>query len=138
MDQIPSVDFTISDFNELLELNKALMEIRYHADNVRRDVRGSGFLSSIHVRIISEIIASLERSGKEREAAGWRDWMRLENRSLELEKIMAHIRGSPDPDTTKLRLREVVVNQLRPFKFSEDDVERIIEELSQSDWRKAE
>lgn len=124
--------FTVDDYYELLALNRALMETRYHADNVKNDTRGSALLSRVHVRVVNEIIASLERDGKEREAEGWRDWMRLETRSIELPEIMAYLRDAWPRLTTESQRREVVVNHLRPFTFSEDDVRSIIEELNQS------
>lgn len=47
----------VDDYQELLALNRALMEVRYLARDVDNATRGSSFLSNLHERVIDEIKA---------------------------------------------------------------------------------
>lgn len=115
---------SISDRDELLALNKALMEVRYLAGMVDGAIRGSAFLSAVHDRVVDELENTARESGNIREAEQWEDWRRLDGRVLELPKIVEYLSHHWSGLSLDAR-REALFNQLRPFKFSDEDVQRI-------------
>lgn len=120
---------TVDDYDELLALNRALMEVRYHADHVRADTRGSAHLTRVHVRVIDEIIIGLDNGGRAREADGWRNWRKFENREIERPEILRYLREVWSQLSSDEQRREVARNQMSPFEFSHEDVQRILAEV---------
>ena len=120
---------TVNDHNELLALNKALMYVRYLSNDMDPATRGSALLSELHARVIEEIIASARTSGRYGEVTGWEEWRALAGRKVELPMIVEHLSRDWARLASPELKRDVVRNQLRPFNFSEDDVERLVQEL---------
>lgn len=119
----------VDDYRELLALNRALMEVRYLAREVDDATRGSSFLSALHERVVEEIKVSLRASGRVEEAAQWECWEDFASRKIEPPLIVGYlVQGWTKLSSPEVK-REVVINQLRPFKFSAEDVQRIVQEL---------
>jgi hypothetical protein len=121
----------VSDYQDLLALNRALMEVRYLARDVDDATRGSSYLSRLHERVIEEIKESLHASGAPGQVVTWEKWQLLETREFEIGKVLEYL----GPIWTRLSSadakREVLTNQLRPFRFTENDVETLISRLDQ-------
>jgi len=120
--------FEIDDIDELYALQKGLTEIRFKASDVDWAVQGSPILGRLHERILESIIAHHEASGEPRKAEEWRKWRRFETREFEWASIRRYLRSiwselSPDEK------RAAVVNQMRPFTCTENDVSGLISEL---------
>lgn len=119
----------VDDYQELLALNRALMEVRYLAGDVDDATRGSSFLSCLHERLINEIKENLRMSGRDGEVAHWENWENFANRKIEPPLIAEYLVQDwaqlPSPEVK----REAVRNQLRPFKFSTEDVQLMVQEL---------
>ena len=119
----------IENYDDLLALNRALMEVRYLASDVDAATRGSSFLSDVHSRVVDEIVANAETSGNAKEVERWRNWRQFRARSVERPLLLGYLRsvwrGDAEPD----QKRRVVTNQLRPFMFTEDDLEQLISVL---------
>jgi len=123
--------FTVTDYQELVALNRALMEVRYLADNVDDATRGSSFLSILHVRVVDAIKATLSESGNAGQLSDWEKWQLLENRERELPRIMKYLAtfwpGLPSEEGK----RSVMISMLRPFIFTDDDLQRLISQLDE-------
>lgn len=119
----------IRDYHELLALNRALMEVRYLANDVDDATRGSSFLSRLHERAIEAIKMCLLDAKKESEAAAWDDWMRLDGRENEVLRVIEYLTPLWSRLASAVQKREVLINQLRPFSFRDDDIDQIIVEL---------
>src|SRR6266540_3301129 len=117
---------TIENYDDLLALNRALMEVRYLARDVDSATRGSGFLSSMHSRVIDELVGYHESRGESRKAETWREWRRLAARNIEKASIAAYLASVWPHLKTVEQKREVVVNQARPFTFSDDEISTLI------------
>lgn len=119
----------IDDYQELLALNRALMEVRYLARDVDGATRGSSFLSDLHERVIEAIKANLRVFGRDGEVASWERWEDFASRTVEPPLIADYL----VQDWLQLPSREakqkVVMNQLRPFKFSASDVQHMVQQL---------
>ncbi len=120
---------TVAEYQELLALNRALMEVRYLADNVDDATRGSAFLGNLHVRVIEEIKANLMASGKVGQVVEWERWQLLQTRTIELPRIIEYLSTLWYQLPSNKVKRDVLVNQLHPFKFGEDDIQRLVSEL---------
>lgn len=119
----------IRDYHELLALNRALMEVRYLANDVDDATRGSSFLSQIHERTIEAIKMCLLDAKKGSEAAAWDDWARLDGRKNEILRIIEYLTPLWPRLTSAVQKRKVLVNQLRPFSFRNEDIDQLIVEL---------
>lgn len=121
----------VSDYQELLALNRALMEVRYLARGVDDATRGSSHLSHVHERIIEAIKDSLRVAGTPGQVTTWEKWQQLRTREFEIQRVIEYLA----PMWTRLASadakREVLINQLRPFSFEENDVETLISRLDQ-------
>lgn len=120
---------TIDKYDDLLALNRALMEVRYLARDVDSATRGSAFLSSIHSRVIAELVGHHESRGESRKAEAWHEWRRLAARNIEKASIIAYVVSVWPQLKTREQKREVVVNQARPFTFSDDEISALIEQI---------
>jgi hypothetical protein len=120
---------TIDSYDDLLALNRALMEVRYLARDVDSATRGSAFLSSVHSRIIDALIDYHDRRGESRKAEAWREWRQFAARSIEKESIVAYLASVWPHLTVTEQKREVAVNQARPFSFSDDEITALIEQI---------
>src|SRR6266571_6194255 len=121
--------FEITDINELYALQKGLMEIRFNTTDVDWAVQGSPVLGQLHQRVVEAIIRYHERSGEHAKAEGWREWRRFDRRVLERTAIREYLRRQWSRLTTDAAKREAVNNQMRPFAFSENDVEDLLTEM---------
>lgn len=119
----------VNDYQELLALNRGLMEVRYLARDVDNATRGSAFLSDLHERVIKAIKASLRASGQRGEVAAWERWEDFASRTVEPPLITEYLAQNWEHLVSPEVKREVVENQLRPFKFSAEDVQRVVREL---------
>lgn len=121
----------VTDYQDLLALNRALMEVRYLAREVDDATRGSAYLSRLHERVIEEIKESLRAAGTPGQVATWEKWQRLETREFEIQRVLEYLAPMwmrlPSMDAK----REVLMSQLRPFKFAENDVQTLISQLDQ-------
>lgn len=120
---------TIESYDDLLALNRALMEVRYLAGNVDTATRGSAYLSSMHSRVIDELVAYHESHGESHRAETWHEWRRLAARRIEKASITAYLASVWPLLKTVKQKREVVVNQARPFTFSDDEIDGLIEQV---------
>lgn len=120
---------TVESYDDLLALNRALMEVRYLASDVDSATRGSAFLSSMHSRIIDELIVYHESRGESGKAEAWHEWRRLAARRIETASITAYLASVWPHLKTVEQKREVVVNQARPFTFSDDEISDLIERV---------
>lgn len=120
---------TIEKYDELLALNRALMEVRYLARGVDSATRGSAFLSSIHSRVVDELVGYHESRGESHKADAWREWRRLATRNIERPSIVAHLVSMWPQLKTVEQKRKVVVNQARPFIFSDGEIGALIDQI---------
>ncbi len=119
----------IENYDDLLALNRALMEVRYLARDVDSATRGSAFLSSMHSRVIDELVGYHESRGESRKAETWHEWRRLTARNIEKASIATYLVSVWPHLKTVEQKREVVVNQARPFTFSDDEISALIEQI---------
>lgn len=121
----------INEYYELLSLNRALMEVRYLARDADDASKGSAHLTNIHTRVIEEIKKHLRASGDHDAAVGWEQWAEFSRREVErpliIEDLARHWRDLHSYE----QKREVLINQMRPFSFTEEDVQRMMQELDQ-------
>lgn len=127
--------FEIDNIDELYALQKGLMEIRFNATDVDWAVKGSPFLSRVHERLVETIIAHHEEIGESRKAQGWRDWRRFEARAMERPAVRDYLAEMWDELPTPEVKRVAVVDQMRPFVFSDENVTEMIAEI-ETEWRK--
>ncbi|MBQ8982205.1 MAG: hypothetical protein IJ079_01350 [Lachnospiraceae bacterium] len=117
--------FEISDYYELLNLHKALLEARFHEGIDNRYLAGSPIIAQIHKRIISSLISmELSRKGSE----SWSEWIKISNRKDYLERAIDNIINleSWDNDSEK---NEIVKTYISPFVATDEEIEEIIEQI---------
>jgi hypothetical protein len=132
MDQTRSVRkimLIIDNYDDLLALNRALMEVRYLASDIDPATRGSSFLSDVHSRVVDEIVAKAESSGNAKEVERWQSWRQFRARSIERLLLLDYLRSVWRSDAEPDQKRRVVTNQLRPFAFTDDDLDQLLSVL---------
>lgn len=70
----------IKDFHELVALNKALFEARFHANPDSEEVQGSPLLAAVHNRLVEALIATESDQGNR---SKWQEWRQWRNRGTE-------------------------------------------------------
>src|SRR4051812_6248700 len=102
------------------------MEVRYLARDVDDATRGGAFLARLHESVVQEIKAALADSGDASRVAAWDEWLRFSGRVLERPGIIEYLSGVwPGLRSLDVK-RQVLLNQVRPFTFTEDDVQQLL------------
>jgi hypothetical protein len=84
-----AVMLVIENKHELIALNKALFEARFHENPECAEVQGSPLLATIHSRIIDELIATEREQRKQSE---WNEWRQWRNRVIETRQVVQIIK----------------------------------------------
>ncbi|WP_430454758.1 hypothetical protein [Rhodopirellula europaea] len=114
--------FEVTDYHELLALNKSLFEARYHADPDHREIPGSPFLAAMHERVLAAIFAhdNLPRSKVD-------EFLKWSNRTGEQDAVRHHLRDADWCRMDSRTKREYVTVLVRPFVANETEVDALIQ-----------
>ena len=122
----------VETYHELLALNRALMEVRYLGDGIDGVTRGSALLSELHERVVDAIEQKMTESGDKRGLANAKAWRNLREHEDAIKGVLNYLLPYwlqfPDDESRSFALR----NQLRPFNFSEEDIDWLMAELAQN------
>ena len=114
--------FEVTDYHELLALNKSLFEARYRASPDHSDVPGSPFVAAMHERVVAAIFD--HDNTPQSKIDEFLDWS---NRKLEQDAVRGHLTDCDwcrmDSDTQ----REYVTNLVRPFIATDAEIDALIE-----------
>ena len=102
--------FEVTDYHELLALNKSLFEARYHANPDHREIPGSPFVAAIHERVLAAIFA--HDKTPQSKIDEFLDWS---NRKLEQDAVRSHLIDSNWCRMDSDGQREFVTILVRPF-----------------------
>jgi hypothetical protein len=116
----------IDSLDDLMALNRALMEARYLARDVDWATRGSALLSEIHQRVVNAIIESHDSAGEPQKADSWRKWREFPTRAIEQIAIVEYLKEMWPRLQTSAAKREAVENQMRPFMYSGSDAQGMV------------
>lgn len=121
-----NITFEITDYYELLNLHKALLEARFHEGLDNKYLAGSPIIANIHKRIINNLISmDMNRKGNE----SWSDWIKICNRKDYMQRAVENIIKFEawDNDTDKY---EIVKTYISPFIATDNEIEEIIKYIN--------
>jgi hypothetical protein len=119
----------ITDYYDLLNLHKALLEAKFHKNPDNEYVSGSPFIAKIYNDLISTLIEyDLERKGQE----DWTEWRKINNHydyvELIIGKIIKSGRWEKSNDSEK---KSIIYNYLSPFSCTNEELIRIYEIINE-------
>lgn len=114
--------FEVTDYYELIALNKALFEARYHADPNHREVPASPFVAAIHERVLAAIFAHDCLPQSKIDA-----FLKWSNRTNEHAAVRRHLTDGNWCQMDAVTQRECVIVLVRPFVATESEINALIE-----------
>ena len=113
--------FEVTDYHELLALNKSLHEARYHENPDHLEVPGSPFVAAMHERVLTAIFAhdNLPQSKID-------DWLKWSNRTIEQQAVRNHLVNCDWGRMDAHNQREFVSVLVRPFVATESEIDALI------------
>ena len=114
--------FEVTDYHELLALNKSLFEARYHADPDHREIPGSPFVAAMHERVLAAIFAhdNLPQSKID-------EFIKWSNRTGEKDAVRHHLKDADWCRMDSATKREYVAILVRPFVATETEIDALIQ-----------
>ena len=118
------IRFELTEYYDLLNLHKALLEAKFHKDPDNKYVAGSPIIANICNTLI-EKLANYDKSTKGFE--GWTEWRNIEHQDFYRKRIIDNILnyGNWDELTYEEKF-EMVKNNMSPFCGSNDEIDKII------------
>ncbi|ELP30091.1 hypothetical protein [Rhodopirellula baltica] len=114
--------FEVTDYHELLALNKSLFEARYHAAPDHREIPGSPFVAAMHERVLAAIFAHDNLPQPKID-----EFLKWSNRTGEQDAVRHHLKDADwcrmDSDTQ----RQYVTILVQPFIATEAEIDALIE-----------
>lgn len=123
------IKFEISDYYDLLNLHKALMEAKFHPNPNNSCVAGSPVIAKMFNEIDDLLaIHDMKEKGKE----DWTEWRKLSNhediKMLVIKSISAFGRWGRLDDKGKT---ECILNYISPFTCSYDEITAIKNDIDE-------
>ncbi len=121
-------EVVLSDYFDLLNLHKGLLEARFNENPDNFHVAGSPILANIHEKIIKALISlSIEKYGEDK----WSEWLFIKNHNNYKEKVVKLITtyNKGWSGFSQVRKSEVLKDYLRPFIFDDNYIADVIVEI---------
>lgn len=122
---------TVDAYLELLALNRALMEVRYLGGEVDDAIRGSSYLTDIHVRLIDTIVSYHRERGENHKVESWGNWRSFAGHGLERQSLVDYLVTFWASLGSQERRSEALENQMRPFNYSREEFDELYQELEE-------
>lgn len=122
-----NIKLEITDYYELLNLHKALLEAKFHRNPDNAYVAGSPIISKLCNEIVS-LLAQYDviRKGKE----DWTAWRQLYNQEYYKERAIDGIIKFGGWEKLKCSEKsDRILNYISPFVCTEDEIASIIKEI---------
>ncbi len=119
----------VEGYHELLALHRGLMEVRYLADVHDPAIRGSAFLSALHVRVLDAMIEQDEIAGRFGAAQRWREWRTFREQDPWVPAILEELSRGWTKDLSSDEKRARAALMIQPFTYREDQLRVLIEGL---------
>ncbi|SRR5579875_189016 len=113
----------IEDKHELIALNKALFEARFHENPECAEVQGSPLLAAIHSRLIDALIAT-ER--EQRKQSAWNEWRQWRNRVIEKRQVEQIIKRVHWIKLSKQQKIALVQSLVAPFVAEQEEINSLV------------
>ena len=114
------------DYYGALNLHKALLEAKFHANPDNELVSGSPVIAEIYVRVREFLIKS-DESGQ------WKEWFRLKNRLDYRERAIMRIKKCKRWDKASFEeMRKIAGDFLAPFLYSEMELDEVMAEMGEN------
>ena len=123
-------ELVISDYYDLLNLHKALVEVKFLDNPNNRCIAGSPIIARISNRIVELLTVLDKRNGREKL---WIDWRKITNHDYykdRIIKLIAEIETGWKAYDDE-RKRNVVLNYSAPFICSEADINQILRSVEE-------
>lgn len=122
-----SAELVISDYYELLNLHKALLEAKFHDNPDNYYVAGSPYVARLSSKVIDLLaIIEIERKGTE----SWTDWRKLSNQDhYKTRAVNAIIHRGVWEQLSDCEKRETVFNYISPFTCTDVEMASLIREI---------
>lgn len=117
----------ISEYYDLLNLHKALLEAKFNSNPDNEYIAGSPIVAKISNEIIELLrIYDLKKKGKE----DWSEWRKISNQELYMNRAIDKIvRFGEWENLDYEEKKEKIYNYLSPFCCSEDEIRYIMHEI---------
>ena len=110
--------FEVTDYHELIALNKALFEARYYGASKQSSVPGSPFVATIHERVLAAIFVH-EKQPQSRID----EFMKCSKREIEQAAVREFLSGCDWNRMDRESQRGFIANLVRPFVATETELE---------------
>ena len=114
--------FEVTDYHELLALNKSLFEARYHADPMHREIPGSPFVAAMHERVLAAIFAHDNTPQPKID-----HFLKWANRKVEQDAVRRQLADDDWCRMDSKTKREYVQLLVRPFVASQTEIDSLIQ-----------
>ena len=112
--------------SDLLNLHKALLEAKFHAEPENELVAGSPVVAGIYTQV-RDLLMQDDPDGR------WKDWFLLKNRPDRKDQAIALTRKSKRWNTAALaEKRKIARDFLAPFLFDAEELDSVIAEADRT------
>ncbi len=113
----------INDHYELIALNKALFEARFHENPDHPEVQGSPLVAAIHNRLIDTLISHEKEQANQ---SRWQEWRQWRNRVMERKRVEQIIRRTDWAQLSAAHKEDFIRILVAPFIVNEEEVRTLI------------
>lgn len=121
-------DLTIQ---ELLVLQRALLEAKFSPNPQDMALQGSPVLAKLSCSVIEAIRERYDRAGDEGQVRRWKEWARWGSRVIEQQIVREHLEGLEAWQGMSADSRDAYVRSLiAPFEATEEEVAEICQAVN--------
>lgn len=123
------IQVIITDYYDMLNLHKALLEAKFHEEPDNEYVSGSPIIARICNDLVNKVAEyEIRKNGKE----NWTEWRKLKNQNFYKERAVRNIvKFSEWKKSSYIQKVNIIYNYLTPFTYTEGEMSILIKEIDQ-------
>jgi hypothetical protein len=121
--------WSIESLDDLLLLQRSLLEARFSRDPVDPVLLGSPRLGELHRDVVLEIIRQYEARADDRQVDAWRKWRSWDGRTRERALVRERLVGGNFMALDRVNQVAYLAACVHPFDATAEDIDRFLEEI---------
>jgi hypothetical protein len=121
--------WSIESLDDLLLLQRSLLEARFSRDPVDPVLLGSPRLGELHRDVVLEIIRQYEARADDRQVDAWRKWRLWDGRTRERALVRERLVGGNFMALDRVNQVAYLAACVQPFDATAEDIDRFLEEI---------